>query len=100
MNPYALLALVGIWLASILGAAYFGHDYAQKQYLATENQRLIAWNEALDRAAERVGKQTVTNRTIYNQAETVVKEKYVLTECKNPVEMIDAINRAAKGGVK
>lgn len=89
----ALLLVIG----GFAGGTYFGHDYANKQYAEKENIRLIAWGEALDKAAERVGKVNVTNRTIYQQGEKVIERETVLKECKNPPDMVDAINRAAKG---
>lgn len=100
MNPYALLALVVIWLASMVGAAKLARDYTQGEYAEKENIRLIAWNEALDRAAERVGKVTATNKTIYVQGEKIIEREQVLKDCKNPPDMLEAINRAAKGGEK
>lgn len=100
MNPYALLALVGFWLASMAGAGWLARDYTQGEYAKEENIRLIAWNEALDKAAERVGNLTSVNKTIYVQGEKIIEREQVLKDCKNPPDMIEAINAAAKGGAK
>jgi hypothetical protein len=100
INPYVILAAVAFWLASMVGAGWLARNYTQGEYAERENIRLIAWNEALDKAAERVGTLTSVNKTIYVKGEKIIEREQVLRDCKNPPEMIEAINAAAKGGAK
>lgn len=96
-NPYLIIGLMLAWLASMAGAGWLARDYTQGEYAEKENIRMIAWMEALDKAAERVGTITAMNKTVYVQGEKIIEREQVLKDCKNPPDMIEAINRAAKG---
>lgn len=87
-------------LAAVAGGAWFGMDYANKQYAEAELARKSGWSEALDATARELAKIKVTQRNVTTQAETIIKEKTIYAECKNSPEMVQLLNAAAKGAAK
>lgn len=100
MNPYIILGAVLAVISASIGGFFFGMDYKEKQHSAMELERKIGWGEALEAAAKEISKVKIYNKNITTQAETVIREKTILQECKNPAEMVTLINRAAKGETK
>ena len=96
INPLPALIVVILMAASGFGGWRAAMDHRD----ALELERKQGWADALDATAREIAKVKVINKTINTQADTIIKEKTILQECKNPNEMVDLINRAAKGVAK
>lgn len=99
-SPYLIIATLLAIGGAGAGGFWFGIDWQQKRYAEEELARKSGWADALDATAKELAKLKVVNQTINRQAETIIKEKTVYTECKNTPEMIQTINGALKGGAK
>lgn len=90
----AMLLVIGGFAAG----GWFGMDYKEKQYAASELERKQGWSDALDATATALAKVKIVQKTITNEVETRVKEVPIYQECKNTQAVIETINKAARGG--
>jgi len=107
MNPYLLLGIGLVWLASLGTAGYLGNEYAEGQYAkekakekamidqVREANREFADTVALE-TAEAIKKIRVQNRTINNEVRHEREIHHVLNDaaCAVPVTTVRVLNRA------
>lgn len=96
MNPLPIL------LAVLLAAGGFAAGWkAQSDHRdALELAEAQGKAAALEATARELAKLDIKQVTIRQRAETITRENTVYAECKNPPEMVELINQAAKGDAK
>lgn len=112
LNPWALLAVVAVWLASLTGAAWLGYDYSQgkvAQDKLTEERVKDAVTKANQKFADDIGakverglsKIRVTNQTINNEVQREREIHYKVLDnpdCNLPDTTRRLLNRARGHG--
>lgn len=104
MNPYVILALVIAWGGSIAGTGWVAFGLGQDSEIAGQakiNKAIADTREAAQQgAADAISKIKVTNTTIRQKAETVVRDNVRYVDCRHADGMRDTINEALTGQPK
>jgi len=95
MINYGVIAIIAIAVAG-LGGFGFGIRYEKGVYAAEEISRKTGWAEALDSTAKEIAKITVVQKTVNRAVEREVQTRTIYADCKNPPEMVELINKAAR----
>lgn len=101
MNPYAILAAVILWGASVGGAFFYGQGIGKDSQIAKEADIKTAIAEtrqaALEGAADAIAKIKVRNTTIQGKVETIVRDNPVYRECAHGPDGLRNVNEALGG---
>ena len=101
MKLTEVLIVVALWLASVLGAFYFGMDYKEASMKAADAVLKEAIQDtrkqAMEGAADAIGKITVRNTTVQGKVETIIKDNPVYRDCQHTPDGLQYINQALTG---
>jgi hypothetical protein len=101
MNPWAALAAVVIWVASIGGSYWYGTGVGKDSQLAkaAEIKQAIEDTREIARqgAASEIAKIKVRNTTIQGKVETIVRDNPVYRDCKHDPDAFRLLNDALSG---
>lgn len=101
MNPYAILAVVVLWGASVGGAFFYGSGVGKDGEIANQakiNQAIIDTREAAQLgAADAISKIKVVNTTVRGKVETIIRDNPVYRDCKHDDVGMLVINEAITG---
>ena len=101
LNPWILLALGAAWVGSLGGAFWYGTGVGEASVLAQQkhdDETIRKTREAAQKgAADAIAEIKVTNTTIHQKAETVVREHVLYGDCRHVDGMLDRINAAITG---
>ncbi len=101
LNPWVLLALVVGWAGSLGGAFWYGTGVGGDQITARnvrDDDVVRQTREAAQKgAADEIAKIQPINTTVYQKAETVVREHVVYGDCRHVDGMLDRVNAAITG---
>jgi hypothetical protein len=101
MKINELLIVVFLWIASVIGAFWFGMDYksSSDKAKAAELKQVIEDTRKManEGAADAISKIVVRNTTIKGQVETIVRDNPVYHDCVNDPSVLRNINAALTG---
>ncbi len=101
LNPWILLALGAAWVGSAGGAFWYGTGVGEASVLARQkhdDDTVRKTREAAQKgAADAIAQIKITNTTVHQRAETVVREHVVYGDCRHVDGMLDRINEAITG---
>ncbi len=101
MNPYALLAGVVLWGASVGGAFWYGTSTGRDGEIAKRaavDQAVADTRKlAMEGAADAISKIQVRNTTVQGRVETIVRDNPVYRDCVHPADVMRNINEALTG---
>lgn len=93
-NPYLIAgALVAILAAYGVGR-YDGSRMEKASHLSAEQRAQEAYDAALRATADQISKISIRNTTIRQQAEVIVREKPVYSECRHDPSGLQSVNQA------
>lgn len=101
MKLNELLLVVFLWLASVIGAFYFGMDYKEASMKAEAAKLKDAIQDtrkqAMEGAADAISKITVRNTTVQGKVETIIRDNPVYRDCQHDPDQLRNINEALTG---
>jgi hypothetical protein len=101
MNPYAILAAVLLWGASVGGAFFYGQGIGKDSQIAKEADIKTAIADtrqaALEGAADGIAKSKVRSTIIQGRVETIVRDNVVYRECAHAPDGLRNVNEALSG---
>lgn len=101
MNPWAALAAVLLWVASVTGSFFYGQHVkgAEDTAKAAEIKQAIEDTREVARqgAASEIAKIKVRNTTIQGKLETVVRDNPVYRDCQLDAAGMRLVNQALTG---
>ncbi len=96
MNPYALLAGLGIWAASVLGAGWWAYGAGKDSEIATQAREdraaAVATEAATSAAATAISKIEVKNVQIRQPLETIIRTEKVFQDCRSGPNAVRLLN--------
>jgi hypothetical protein len=97
-NPYALLAIFGLLVASLGTVGYKGYRMGENACIA-EHAKLLSVelrtrDAAMAAAAEAIQKIEVHNTTVRQKTETVTREVPVYRDCRHSADGLRLVNQA------
>jgi hypothetical protein len=102
MNPYVPLILLVVYLASGIGAFFYGRNLGieSAQLEQAEQQKLIAAVESRAQAgaAAEIAKIKVVQQTINRKVETLTREVPVYRDCVHDPAVTGLLDQARAGG--
>ena len=97
-NPYAILAIVLFYFASLGGVGYkayrIGEEHVIAEQAKTEQLIEAVTEKAQQGAAEAIARIEIKNVTIRQKAETITREVSVYSECQHDPAGLQLINDA------
>ena len=93
-NPYLIAGTLVAILAAYGVGRYDGSRMEQASHLSAEQRARVAYDAALLATADQIAKINIRNTTIRQQAEVIVREKPVYSECRNDPLGMQSINQA------
>lgn len=101
MSPWAALAAVILWVASVFGAYLFGDSNGKNAAKATQAaiDKTIADTRTAANlgAADAISKIKITNTTVQGKLRTVVQNNPVYRDCVNDSATMGLLNSALSG---
>lgn len=101
MRTYLALGAAFFWVASALGAYWYGTGVGRDGERARQadiNQAIEATRLAAQQgAADAISKIKVTNTTIRGKTETIVRENVIYRDCRHDADGVRLINEALTG---
>jgi len=101
MNPYAILAVVVLWGASVGGAFFYGSGVGKDGEIANqaENKQLIldTRKQAQLGAADGIAQLKVIHKTVQGKVETIIREDVRYRDCLHDDLGVLLINEALTG---
>jgi hypothetical protein len=98
MNPYAALALVLAWGASVAGAAHWAYGAGKDAELATQAREAhmaqVATDAAANAAAHAISKIDVKHVTIRSALEREIQTREVFRDCRSGPDAVRLLNSA------
>ena len=98
MNPYAALAVVLAWGASVAGAAHWAYGAGKYAELATQAREAhmaqVATDAAANAAAHAISKIDVKHVTIRSALEREIQTREVFRDCRSGADAVRLLNSA------
>lgn len=96
MNPYAILAASGLWLASVAAAGWWAYGAGRNAELATQVREdrvaAVATQAAASAAAGAISKIEVKNVTVRQQLEREIQTHEVYRDCRSGPAAVGLLN--------
>ncbi len=96
MNPYALLAVGGLWLGSVATAGWWAYGAGRDSELAAQAREdraaAVATQAAASAAAAAISKIEVKNVQIRQPLETIVRTEEVFRDCRSGPAALGLLN--------
>lgn len=97
MNPYLGAGLLIALIAAYGTGRYDGARLERESVLSSEKAAEVAYDAAMKATAEQLSNLTITNTTIRQKAEVIVRENTIYRECKHTLDGLQSINTAITG---
>lgn len=101
MNPTAILAVIVLWGASVVGAFFYGSGVGRDGEIAKQASIQQAIEDtriaAQEGAAHAISKIKVANTTIRGKTETIIRNDPVYVDCKHSPDGMRSVNEALTG---
>lgn len=101
MTPQALLIVVIVWLATVIGAFFYGsgtgEDRAVAKQAAIESAIAETRRAAMEGAADAIAKIKVRNTTVQGKVETIIRDNPVYRGCGHDADTLRLLNEALTG---
>lgn len=96
INPYAALALVLAWGASVAGAAHWAYGAGKDSELATQAREeravQVATDAAAQAAAQAIAKIEVKHVTVRSALEREIQTREVFRDCRSGADAVRLLN--------
>lgn len=96
INPWALLAVLVAWVASVVGAFFYGEGIGRDMEVAIQAREdkvvAVATEAAASAAAHAISKLTVRHTTVTNKLETEIREKPIYRDCRSGAAAVELFN--------
>lgn len=101
MNPYAILALVVAWVASVGAAGWTGYDYGESSTIAGQKKTEDLVREAAEAsqraAAAAIAKIKPRNTTIQQEVRREIETNTVYRDCRITADGVRLADEALTG---
>lgn len=103
MNPWAALAAMVIWVASIGGSYWYGNSVGKDSEIAGQakiKQAIEDTRKVVQQGVAReIAKIKIKHTTIQGKLETVVRDNPVYRDCRHDPGTLRLLNDALEGGI-
>lgn len=93
-NPYVILGLVAAFVCAYGLGRYDGSRLEEQAQLTAQQRAQDAYDAAMRATADQISKISIRNTTIRQQAEVIVREKPVYSECRHSADGLQSVNQA------
>lgn len=103
MNPWVILAVVGLWGASVGGAFFYGEDVGVAKVKASQadvDKAVQATRDAAAQgAAEAIARIKVQHTTVKQEVQREIQTNTVYRDCRIPADGMRHLRDAATGDI-
>lgn len=97
LSPYVGAGILIALVAAYGTGRYDGARLEREGQQRSEKAAQVAYDAAMKATAEQLGKLTITNTTIRQKAEVIVRENTIYRECRHTPDGVQSINAALSG---